>query len=35
MRCIAVGRTLTADRLAAADEIVAVVDEGLVQRILG
>jgi beta-phosphoglucomutase len=35
MRCIAVGRTLTADRLAAADEIVTVVDEALIERILG
>jgi HAD superfamily hydrolase (TIGR01509 family) len=34
MRCIAVGRTLAPDRLAAADEIVAGVDEALIDRIL-
>ncbi len=34
MRCIAVGRTLAPDRLAAADEIVAGVDEALLERIL-
>lgn len=35
MRCIAVGRTLADDRLAAADEIVAGVDRALIERILG
>jgi beta-phosphoglucomutase len=34
MRCIAVGRTLAPDRLAAADEIVPGVDEALIDRIL-
>jgi HAD superfamily hydrolase (TIGR01509 family) len=34
MRCIAIGRTLGADRLAAADEVVTAVDEALIQRIL-
>jgi HAD superfamily hydrolase (TIGR01509 family) len=34
MRCIAVGRTLAPDRLAAADEIVAGIDGALVERIL-
>jgi HAD superfamily hydrolase (TIGR01509 family) len=34
MRCIAVGRTLAADRLAAADEIVTEVDEALIRRVL-
>jgi HAD superfamily hydrolase (TIGR01509 family) len=34
MRCIAVGRTLARDRLAAADEIVPGVDEALIDRIL-
>jgi HAD superfamily hydrolase (TIGR01509 family) len=34
MRCLAVGRTLPADRLAAADEIVPGIDEALVERIL-
>jgi sugar-phosphatase len=34
MRCIAVGRTLAPERLAAADEIVAGVDEALLRRIL-
>ena len=35
MRCIAVGRTLAADRLAAADEVVTGVDEALIECILG
>jgi HAD superfamily hydrolase (TIGR01509 family) len=34
MRCIAVGRTLAPDRLAAADEVVAGVDRALIERIL-
>ncbi len=34
MRCLAVGRTLAEDRLAAADEIVSRVDEALIARIL-
>jgi beta-phosphoglucomutase len=34
MRCIAVGRTLGADRLAAADEVVTGVDEALIERLL-
>jgi sugar-phosphatase len=34
MRCIAVGRTLAPNRLAAADEIVLGVDEALIARIL-
>ena len=34
MRCVAVARTLAADRLAAADEIVSGVDEALIARIL-
>jgi HAD superfamily hydrolase (TIGR01509 family) len=35
MRCIAVLGTLAAERLAAADEIVPVIDVGLMQRLLG
>jgi hypothetical protein len=35
MRCVALGRTLAAGRLAAADEVVAGVDEALIERILG
>jgi hypothetical protein len=35
MRCIAVLGTLAVERLAAADEIVPVIDVGLMQRLLG
>jgi HAD superfamily hydrolase (TIGR01509 family) len=35
MRCIAVAGTLTPDRLAAAEEVVAAVDVSLMQRLLG
>ena len=34
MRCLAVGRTLAADRLAAADEIVPGIDRALIERVL-
>jgi hypothetical protein len=34
MRCLAVGRTLAPDRLAAADEIVPGIDQALIERIL-
>ena len=34
MRCLAVGRTLAPDRLAAADEIVCGIDQALIERIL-
>ena len=34
MRCLAVGRTLAPDRLAAADEIVPEIDRALIERIL-
>jgi len=34
MRCVAVGRTLAPDRLAAADEIVPGIDRALLERIL-
>ena len=34
MRCIAVSRTLPPDRLAAADEIVAGIDQAVIERIL-
>jgi hypothetical protein len=35
MCCIAVGRTLPPDRLSAADEIVDVIDEAVIERVLG
>jgi beta-phosphoglucomutase len=35
MRCIAVARTLPPERLSAADEIVAALDEAVIERILG
>jgi len=34
MRCLAVGRTLAPDRLAAADEVVPGIDRALIERIL-
>jgi beta-phosphoglucomutase len=35
MRCVALARTLPPDRLAAADEIVGVLDEAVIERVLG